>query len=79
VTAPLRRYERIWKKVIHELQLRGEWPGRTRIDALLLFGALNWMARWYAPEGKLTVDQLSRDAVKFFLRPGGRRKVTSEQ
>jgi AcrR family transcriptional regulator len=79
VTAPLRRYEAIWKRVIGELQRRGEWPGRTRIDALLLFGALNWMARWYAPEGELTVEQLSRDAVRFFLRPDGRRKVTSEQ
>jgi AcrR family transcriptional regulator len=77
VTAPLRRYEAIWKQLIRELQRRGEWPGRTRIDALMLFGALNWMARWYAPEGKLTVDQLSRDAVKFFLRPGNRRKVSS--
>jgi AcrR family transcriptional regulator len=75
VTAPLRRYEAIWKRVIGELQRRGEWPGRTRIDALLLFGALNWMARWYAPEGELTVEQLSRDAVRFFLRPG--RKVAS--
>jgi len=74
VTAPLRRYEAIWKKVIGELQRRGEWPGHTRIDALLLFGALNWMARWYDPGGDLDVDQLAREAVKFFLRPGGRRK-----
>ena len=74
VTAPLRRYEAIWKKVIRELQRRGEWPGPTRIDALLLFGALNWMARWYVPDGALTVDQLSREAVRFFLRPDGRRQ-----
>ena len=74
VTTPLRRYEAIWKKVIADLQRAGDWPGRTRIDALLLFGALNWMARWYGPEGKLSVDQLARDAVRFFLRPDGRRK-----
>lgn len=79
VTAPLRRYEAIWKRLIAELQRRGEWPGRTRIDVLLLFGALNWMARWYAPEGRLTVDQLSTDAVRFFLRPDGRRKGSSDQ
>jgi AcrR family transcriptional regulator len=77
VTAPLRRYEAIWKKVIGELQRRGEWPGRTRIDALLLFGALNWMARWYDPEGPLSVDQLAEEAVRFFLRPTGRKKVSS--
>jgi AcrR family transcriptional regulator len=68
VTAPLRRYEAIWKKTIAELQRTGEWPGRTRIDALLLFGALNWMARWYVPDGELDVDGLAREAVKFFLR-----------
>jgi AcrR family transcriptional regulator len=72
VTALLNRYEKVWKQAIAELQRTGEWPGRTRIDALLLFGALNWIARWYRPEGQLTVDELSRDAVKFFLRPGKR-------
>ena len=72
VTAPLKRYEAIWKQAIADLQRSGAWPRRTRIDALLLFGALNWMARWYRPEGKLDVGQLSREAVKFFLRPSGR-------
>jgi AcrR family transcriptional regulator len=75
VTAPLRRYEAVWKKTIGELQRAGDWPGRTRIDALLLFGALNWMARWYSPNGALDVDELAREAVKFFLRPA--RKVNS--
>lgn len=77
VTAPLKRYEAIWKQAISDLQRSGEWPVRTRIDALLLFGALNWMARWYRPEGTLDVEQLSREAVKFFLRPEGRRKKVS--
>jgi AcrR family transcriptional regulator len=69
VTAPLKRYEAIWKEAIADLQRTGEWPGRTRIDALLLFGALNWMARWYRADGDLGVDELAREAVKFFLRP----------
>jgi AcrR family transcriptional regulator len=76
VTTSLRRYEAIWGEVIRELQQSGDWPGPTRIDALLLFGALNWMARWYKPSGKLSVDTLARDAVRFFLRapPGPRRR-----
>jgi AcrR family transcriptional regulator len=74
VTAPLRRYEAVWKKTIDELRRTGEWPGHTRIDALLLFGALNWMARWYSPAGALGVDELAREAVRFFLRASGRRK-----
>jgi TetR/AcrR family transcriptional regulator, cholesterol catabolism regulator len=74
VIAPLRRYEALWKKAIADLQRTGDWPGGTRIDALLLFGALNWMARWYSPDGPLDVDELAQECVKFFLRPAGRRK-----
>jgi AcrR family transcriptional regulator len=71
VTAPLRRYEEIWAALIGELQRAGEWPAPTRIDALLLFGALNWMARWYRPGGALGVDTLAAEAVRFFLRGTG--------
>ena len=70
VTAPLKRYEAVWKSTIAELRATGDWPRRTRIDALLLFGALNWMARWYVPGGPLDLDGLVTECVKFFLRPG---------
>jgi hypothetical protein len=43
---------------------------------LLLFGALNWIARWYDSRGKLDVDALARQCIAFFLResaPGARR------
>ena len=73
VTRLLRRYEAIWKRAIADLQRSGDWPGRTRIDALLLFGALNWVARWYRPDGELDVDRIAKEAVKFFLRPGAKR------
>jgi AcrR family transcriptional regulator len=69
VTAPLKRYEAVWKSAIAELRATGDWPRRTRIDALLLFGALNWMARWYVPGGPLDLDGLVAECVKFFLRP----------
>ena len=68
VTVPLKRYEAIWQAAIARLQQSGEWPGRTRIDALLLFGALNWIARWYRPGGPLDVDALADECVRFFLR-----------
>lgn len=69
VAVPLRRYEGAWKQVIAELQQSGEWPSPTRIDALLLFGALNWMARWYRPGGRYGLDALTEECVRFFLRP----------
>jgi AcrR family transcriptional regulator len=80
VTAPLKRYESIWETVIAELQRSGEWPGPTRIDALLLFGALNWMARWYKPGGPFDIDTLAGECVRFFLRtPPSARAATSRR
>lgn len=74
VTVPLKRYEALWRQAIEALQQTGEWPGRTRIDVLLLFGALNWMARWYQPGGEFDIDTLSRECVAFFLRSPARRR-----
>ena len=80
VTAPLKRYESIWDTVIAALQRSGEWPGPTRIDALLLFGALNWMARWYKPGGPYDIDTLAGECVRFFLRTSpSAQGVTSQR
>ncbi len=76
VSVPLKRYEAIWQAAIDALQQSGAWTGTTRIDALLLFGALNWIARWYRPGGPLDVDALAAECVRFFLRtPPARRKT----
>ncbi|HEX9207763.1 MAG TPA: TetR/AcrR family transcriptional regulator [Steroidobacteraceae bacterium] len=74
VTALLKRYEAVWRNAIAALQRTGDWPGRTRIDVLLLFGALNWMARWYQPRGEFDIDTLARECVAFFLRAPVRRR-----
>jgi TetR/AcrR family transcriptional regulator, cholesterol catabolism regulator len=74
VTVSLKRYERIWGDVIHALQQSGDWQGATRVDRLLLFGALNWMARWYSPGGRLDVAALARECVRFFLRTPARAR-----
>ena len=64
----LKRYEAVWQDVIAALQQEGAWPGRTRIDALLLFGALNWIARWYDTRGALDMESLAQQCIAFFLR-----------
>jgi TetR/AcrR family transcriptional regulator, cholesterol catabolism regulator len=64
----LKRYEAVWQEVIAALQQSGDWPGGTRIDALLLFGALNWIARWYDVRRALDVDALASECIRFFLR-----------
>ncbi len=74
VVALQRSYEAVWDKVIAQLQRSGEWAQPTRIDRLLMFGALNWMAHWYRPNGPFDVAQLAEEAERFFLRTGtGRR------
>ena len=75
VIAPQKHYEQVWTDVITELQASGDWAMPTRADRLLMFGALNWIAHWYRTRGDLTVDQLTDECVRFFLRtaePAGR-------
>ena len=68
VSVLLKRYEAVWEDALAQLRAAGDWSGTTRIDALLLFGALNWIARWYNPRGVLDVQGLADECVRFFLR-----------
>jgi AcrR family transcriptional regulator len=62
------RYEAVWDDVIRRLQRSGEWALPTRVDRLLMFGALNWIAHWYRPGGPLDAAQLAAEAERFILR-----------
>jgi hypothetical protein len=68
VSVLLKRYEGVWEGALAQLRRAGDWIGTTRIDALLLFGALNWIARWYDPRGALDVQGLADECIRFFLR-----------
>jgi len=74
VIALQRRYEQVWEDVIQQLQHDGDWAMPTRIDRLLMFGALNWIVQWYRPRGPLNVAQIVTEAEKFFLRTPVRRR-----
>jgi hypothetical protein len=76
VVALQKRYEAVWDGVIAALQRDGDWALPTRVDRLLMFGALNWIAHWYRPRGALGVEQLVDDAERFFLRtPAARTRA----
>jgi AcrR family transcriptional regulator len=77
VIALQKRYEQVWDDVIRGLQRSGDWASPTRIDRLLMFGALNWIVQWYRPRGPLSVAQLVDDAEKFFLRTPAMRRAQS--
>jgi AcrR family transcriptional regulator len=68
VIALQRRYEAVWADVIRRLQDAGEWVLPTRVDRLLMFGALNWIAHWYRRDGPLDVAALAVEVERFLLR-----------
>jgi AcrR family transcriptional regulator len=68
VVALQRRYEAVWEHVITKLHRSGDWAMPTHVDRLLMFGALNWIAHWYRPRGRLAVADLAEEALRFFLR-----------
>jgi AcrR family transcriptional regulator len=77
VIALQKRYEQVWDDVIRRLQRSGDWASPTRVDRLLMFGALNWIVQWYRPRGPLSVAQLVDDVEKFFLRTPAMRRAQS--
>ena len=77
VIALQKRYEQVWDDVIRQLQRSGDWTMPTRVDRLMMFGALNWIVQWYRPRGPLSVAQLVDEAEKFFLRTPARRPAAA--
>jgi AcrR family transcriptional regulator len=77
VVALQKRYEKVWDDVMGRLRRSGDWAMPTRVDRLLMFGALNWIVQWYRPGGPLDVAQLVDDAETFFLRTPTRRRATA--
>lgn len=65
------RYDALWQRLIDELQAAGHMPSDAQLARLLILGAVNWTGTWYRPGGRLSLDQVAEDAVRFFL--GDRR------
>lgn len=45
----------------------------TKITAFTLFGAINWMTRWYHPEGEMTTREVADEMAKLFCHGLSRR------
>jgi AcrR family transcriptional regulator len=65
------RHEAIWDAVIAALHRSGDWAMPTRLDRLLMFGAMNWSAQWYKPGAGGGLDELAEHVVRFILRTEG--------
>lgn len=62
------RYDALWQGLIDELQRAGHMPGDAQLMRLLILGAVNWTGAWYAPGGRLSLDDVAEGAARLFLR-----------
>jgi TetR/AcrR family transcriptional regulator len=55
------RYERGVRSLIRQGIAEGAFrPVDPKTAAFAIFGAINWIARWYRPDGSLTTEELGR-------------------
>lgn len=57
------RYEQLWLDVLEECKTEGLVTGDLFILRRFLTGALSWTITWYRPNGKLTMEDLAREAL----------------
>jgi len=69
-------YESVWMSVLRTLHDAGQLGCEVKLARLLLFGALNWTARWFEPpqatQGGLTLDDVAAATVALLLGKRGR-------
>jgi len=62
VVAARDRYERELRQLIESGIGCGEFrPVNTKVAVFAILGAVNWIARWYSPEGSLQADELGTE------------------
>ena len=62
VIAARDRYERALRRIIAQGVEDGEFrPVNPKIAVFAILGAINWIARWYRPEGSLQADELGAE------------------
>jgi hypothetical protein len=62
------RYDALWQQLIDELAAAGHMPGDAQLARLLILGAVNWAGTWYAPGGRLSLDDVAEGAARLFVR-----------
>ncbi|CAM4257053.1 TetR/AcrR family transcriptional regulator [Comamonas aquatilis] len=67
VSAQKDLYEGQWMPALNALHRTGRLKAQPEIARLLIFGALNWTAQWYSPQGSLSLDALTTEALALFM------------
>lgn len=62
------RYERQLRRIIHQGMRDGEFrAGDPKVAVFVVLGAVNWISRWYRPEGALHASDLGAEFVNRLL------------
>jgi len=62
------RYERALRRMIQDGIAAGELrPTNPKTAVFAILGAINWIARWYRPEGALKPDELGAEFAEHLL------------
>jgi AcrR family transcriptional regulator len=68
VIAARDRYERALRRMIQDGIAEGDFrPTNAKTAVFAILGAINWIARWYRPEGALQADELGREFAEHLL------------
>lgn len=62
------RYERALRRMIQDGVAAGDFrPTNPKTAVFAILGAINWIARWYRPDGALTADELGAEFAEHLL------------
>ncbi len=62
------RYERALRKIITDGVAAGDFrPVNAKTAVFAILGAINWIARWYRPEGALHAEELGAEFAEHLL------------
>jgi len=61
-------YEALWMPVLKALARQRLLQCEPAVARLFIFGALNWSVQWYDARGDKTLDQLTEQALRLFIR-----------
>ena len=60
-------YEAQWMPVLQALHDTGALRAEPALARLFIMGALNWAVQWYRPDGRLSLDALTGQALRLFV------------
>lgn len=69
VTLMKRKYVDVLRSTLDELRQQGKLHDvDITVAAFSIIGSINWLSRWYNPEGKLSADQIAQQITEMAFR-----------